>query len=127
MFFARVLRWVRSSPAASPKFSLAPYQFTPASRTRLPWASTMKRPLVDNGVAISTLITARATVTPAAMRRMVITGHGVTGRRGYAAGYEVRDRDPPVLRRWRVRSWDLPGLPRARRGARLRQRMGPGD
>ena len=34
MFLARVLRLVRSSPAGSPKSSLAPYQFTPARRTR---------------------------------------------------------------------------------------------
>jgi len=38
---------------------LAPYQFTPAKRTRAPFASTMNRPLVDRGVAIPIFITAR--------------------------------------------------------------------
>ena len=33
--------------------SLAPYQFTPASRIRFPFVSTMNRPLVDSGVAIA--------------------------------------------------------------------------
>jgi hypothetical protein len=57
MSSASVLRFVRSSPAGTPISSLAPYQFTPARRTRLPWASTMNRPLVDNGVAIGKTVT----------------------------------------------------------------------
>ena len=38
---ASARRPVRSSPGATPSSSWAPYQFTPASRTRLPSASTM--------------------------------------------------------------------------------------
>src|SRR5208283_1034509 len=51
MVSARALRCTRSSPATTPSSMWAPIQFTPASRTRRPFASTMKRPSVDNGVA----------------------------------------------------------------------------
>src|ERR1700722_4537581 len=57
MSSARTCRSTRSSPVGTPASSLAPYQFTPASLTRLPFLSTMNRPLVDNGVATAILIT----------------------------------------------------------------------
>src|ERR1700683_5009135 len=53
MSSASALRSTQSSPAGTPMSSLAPYQFTPARRTRLPWASTMNRPLVVSGVAMA--------------------------------------------------------------------------
>ena len=58
MSSAIAFRSLQSSPTGTPMSSLAPYQFTPARRTRLPWASTMNRPLVDRGVAIVKPVTA---------------------------------------------------------------------
>ena len=52
MSSASALRSVQSRPTGTPMSSLAPYQFTPARRTRFPCASTMNRPLVDKGVAM---------------------------------------------------------------------------
>ena len=52
MVSASASRCTRSRPATTASSMWAPIQFTPASLTRRPFASTMNRPLVDSGVAM---------------------------------------------------------------------------